>query len=172
MRIALTVLALFGAVCLAMGQAVVRWQRTYSVSGYETLFAALQHDGAGTLYLLASLRQLEGEDAVSLVRYTLRGAPLDARPYAYLQRRPGGGLWATGTTQRRVRRCLRPLRTDLGIGHSAPRADNCSSTILLLARPTFEQRANGLPTLRWRGAIISYFIATQTPRGQIGYIDL
>jgi hypothetical protein len=54
MRIALTVLALFGAVCLAMGQAVVRWQRTYSVSGYETLFAALQHDGQA---LCISLRR-------------------------------------------------------------------------------------------------------------------
>jgi hypothetical protein len=168
MRIALTVLALFGAVCLAMGQAVVRWQRTYSVSGYETLFAALQHDGAGTLYLLASLRQLEGEDAVSLVRYTLRGAPLDARPYGVsngaqeegfgLQALPNGEcvvvcalsepIWALGT--------VRPEQTTV-VYYPA------------VGAPTLEQRANGLPVaLAWGNNRL--LIATQTPRGQMGYI--
>jgi hypothetical protein len=168
MRIALTVLALFGAVCLAMGQAVVRWQRTYSVSGYETLFAALQHDGAGTLYLLASLRQLEGEDAVSLVRYTLRGAPLDARPYGVsngaqeegfgLQALPNGDcvvvcalsepIWELGT--------VRPEQTTL-VYYPA------------VGAPDFERRVNGLPTALARGDN-RLFIATQTPRGQIGYV--
>jgi hypothetical protein len=168
MRIALTVLALFGAVCLAMGQAVVRWQQTYGVSGYETLFAALQHDGAGTLYLLASLRQLEGEDAVSLVRYTLRGAPLDARPYGIsngaqeegfgLQVLPNGDcvvvcalsepIWELGT--------VRPEQTTL-VYYPA------------VGAPDFERRVNGLPTALARGDN-RLFIATQTPRGQIGYV--
>jgi hypothetical protein len=81
MRGILMALAVFSAVGLVYAQAVVRWQRIYSVDGYRTLFAAMEYDGAETLYLLVSLRQPEGEDGVSLVRYTLRGTPLDARPY-------------------------------------------------------------------------------------------
>jgi|YNPBryulayer2012_1023412.scaffolds.fasta_scaffold05647_3 hypothetical protein len=168
MRIALMVLAVFGAVCLAMGQAVARWQRTYGVSGYEALFAALQHDGAGTLYLLASLRQLGGEDAVSLVRCTLRGAPLDARPYGIsngaqeegvgLQALPNGEcvvvcalsepIWASGT--------VRPEQTTV-VYYPA------------VGAPTLEQRVSGLPVaLAWGDSRL--FIATQTPRGQTRYV--
>jgi len=167
MRSILTALAVFSAVGLVYAQAVVRWQRIYSVDGYRTLFAAMEYDGAETLYLLASLRQPEGEDGVSLVRYTLRGAPLDARPYGIsngaqeegfgLQVLPNGDcvvvcalsepIWESGT--------VRPEQTTL-VYYPA------------VGAPDFERRVNGLPTALARGDN-RLFIATQTPRGQIGY---
>ena len=168
MRSILMALAVFSAVGLVYAQAVVRWQRIYSVDGYRTLFAAMEYDGAETLYLLASLRQPEGEDGVSLVRYTLRGAPLDARPYGIsngaqeegfgLQALPDGDcvvvcalsepIWESGT--------VRPEQTTL-VYYPA------------VGAPDFERRVNGLPTALARGGN-RLFIATQTPRGQIGYV--
>ena len=168
MRSILTALAVFSAVGLVYAQAVVRWQRIYSVDGYRTLFAAMEYDGAETLYLLASLRQPEGEDGVSLVRYTLRGAPLDARPYGIsngaqeegfgLQVLPNGDcvvvcalsepIWESGT--------VRPEQTTL-VYYPA------------VGAPDFERRVNGLPTALAQGGN-RLFIATQTPRGQIGYV--
>lgn len=167
MRSILMALAIFSAVGLVYAQAVVRWQRIYSVDGYRTLFAAMEYDGAETLYLLASLRQPEGEDGVSLVRYTLRGALFDARPYGIsngaqeegfgLQVLPNGDsvvvcalsepIWESGT--------VRPEQTTL-VYYPA------------VGAPDFERRVNGLPTaLAWGDNRL--FIATQTPRGQIGY---
>jgi hypothetical protein len=168
MRGILMALAVFSAVGLVYAQAVVRWQRIYSVDGYRTLFAAMEYDGAETLYLLVSLRQPEGEDGVSLVRYTLRGTPLDARPYGIsngaqeegfgLQVLPNGDcvvvcalsepIWESGT--------VRPEQTTL-VYYPA------------VGAPDFERRVNGLPTALARGDN-RLFIATQTPRGQIGYV--
>jgi hypothetical protein len=167
MRGILMALAVFSAAGLVYAQAVVRWQRIYSVDGYRTLFAAMEYDGAETLYLLVSLRQPEGEDGVSLVRYTLRGTPLDARPYGIsngaqeegfgLQVLPNGDcvvvcalsepIWELGT--------VRPEQTTL-VYYPA------------VGAPDFERRVNGLPTALARGGN-RLFIATQTPRGQIGY---
>jgi len=168
MRGILMALAVFSAVGLVYAQAVVRWQRIYSVDGYRTLFAAMEYDGAETLYLLVSLRQPEGEDGVSLVRYTLRGTPLDARPYGIsngaqeegfgLQVLPNGDcvvvcalsepIWELGT--------VRPEQTTL-VYYPA------------VGAPDFERRVNGLPTALAQGDN-RLFIATQTPRGQIGYV--
>ena len=169
MRNILMVMAVFGAVCFAMGQAVTRWQRLYSVSGYMALFAAAQYDGADTLYALVSLRQPEGEDGVSLVRYTLRGGLVDARPHGLsnraqeegfdLQPLPNGGcviicalsepIWDQGTV----------LSEQTTLVYYPPTGP-----------PTLERRAYGLPVALVRGNN-RLFIATQAGNGHTAYLN-
>ncbi|MFN3689490.1 MAG: hypothetical protein ACK4UU_01040 [Fimbriimonadales bacterium] len=58
----------------AMAQVRALWHDFYNASGYETRLADWALDAQGNLYVLASLRQPEGNDALALLRYTLYGA--------------------------------------------------------------------------------------------------
>ncbi len=164
MRNVFVVLAVAGALCLAQGQATLRWQRLYGVSGYETLFNAMQYDGAETLYLLATLRQPEGEDGVSLARYTLRGALLDARPHGLSNgaQEEGFGL-----------HLLHDGACIVVCALSEPIEQISDRTTLVyypaVGNPTMERRAYGLPAALAAGDN-QLFVATRAPNGRATYL--
>ncbi len=80
MRTLMACLAVSIVMGTASSQLATRWYQLYGADNYETVLKDLQY-GSGVLYSLTSLYQPTGEDAISLVRYTLRGALVDARPY-------------------------------------------------------------------------------------------
>ncbi len=153
---------------LALGQAVIRWYRLYGVSGYEILLKEVQYDGGSYLYGLASLRQSEGEDGISLVRYDLNGTLVDARPY---------GL-ANGVQEDAFGLQLLPNGDSIVVGAitepiwevNAPRPER---TVIVyypnVGNPSLERRANGLPVAMIFGNNRLY-IATTNQQRQGAYL--
>ncbi len=82
MRTLMVCLVVCSVIGVASSQLATRWYRLYGAENYETVLKDLQYS-AGVLYGLTSLYQPTGDDAISLVRYTLGGALVDVRPYGF-----------------------------------------------------------------------------------------